>query len=55
MIWSKPSCASPFNFDRGLTAGRKVVHRILGPTAPPVADHSSQAASESNAALRQHI
>ena len=52
MIWSKPSCASPFNFDRGLTAGRKVVHRILGPT---VADRSSQAASESNAALRQHI
>ncbi len=55
MIWSKPSCASPFNFDRGLTARRKVVHRILGPTAPPVADRSSQAASESNAALRQHI
>ena len=45
MIWPKPSCASPFNFDRGLTAERKVVHRILGPTAPPVADRSSQAAS----------
>ena len=55
MIWPKPSCASPFNFDRGLTAGCKVVHRILGPTAPLVADRSSQAASESNAALRQHI
>ena len=55
MIWPKPSCASPFNFDRGLTAGRKVVYRILGPTAPQAADRSSQAASESNAALRQHI
>ncbi len=50
MIWPKPSCASPFNFDRVLTAERKVVHRILGPTAPPVADRSSQAASDSNAA-----
>lgn len=55
MIWPKPSCASPFNVDRGLTAGRKVVHRILGPTASPAVDRSSQAASESNAALRQHI
>ena len=55
MIWPKPSCASPFNFDRDLTAGRKVVHRIWGPMAPPAADRSSQAASESNAALRQHI
>ena len=55
MIWPKPSCASPFNFDRGLMAGRKVVHRISGPMAPQVADRSSQAASESNAALRQHI
>ena len=27
----------------------------LGPTAPQAADRSSQAASESNAALRQHI
>ena len=48
MIWSKPSCASPFNFDKVLTAGRKVVHRILGPTAPPVA-------SDSDAATRQQI
>ena len=55
MIWPKPSCASPFNFDRVLTARRKVVHRISGPTAPPVADRSSQAASDSDAALRQHI
>ena len=55
MIWSKPSCASPFNFDRDLTARRKVVHRILGPTAPPVADRSSQAASDSDAATRQQI
>ena len=53
MIWPKPSCASPFNFDKVLTAGRKVVHRILGPTTPPVADRSSQAASDSDAALRQ--
>ena len=53
MIWPKPSCASPFNFDRGLTAGRKVVHRILGPTAPPGADRSSQAASDSDAATRR--
>ena len=37
MIWPKPSCASPFNFDKVLTAGRKAVYRILGPTAPPVA------------------
>ncbi len=44
MIWPKPSCASPFNFDKVLTAGRKAVYRILGPTAPPVAGRSSQAA-----------
>ena len=55
MIWPKPSCASPFNFDKVLTAGRKVVHRILGPTASPAADRSSQAASESNAVLRQQV
>jgi len=55
MIWPKPSCASPFNFDKVLTAGRKAVYRILGPTAPPAADRSSQAASDSDAALRQHI
>ena len=55
MIWPKPSCASPFNFDKVLTAGRKAVHRILGPMAPPAADRSSQAASDSDAALRQHI
>ena len=55
MIWPKPSCASPFNFDKVLTAGRKVVHRILGPTPPPVADRSSQAASDSDAATRQQI
>ena len=55
MIWPKPSCASPFNFDRDLTAGRKVVHRILGPMAPPAADRSSQVASNSDAATRQHI
>ena len=55
MIWPKPSCASPFNFDRVLTARRKVVHRISGPTAPPVADRSSQAASDSDAAARQQI
>ena len=55
MIWPKPSCASPFNFDKVLTAGHKAVHRILGPTAPPAADRSSQAASDSDAALRQHI
>ena len=48
MIWPKPSCASPFNFDKVLTAGRKVVHRILGPTTPPVA-------SDSDAATRQQI
>lgn len=53
MIWPKPSCASPFNFDRVLTAERKVVHRILGPTAPPVADRSSQAALDSDAAARR--
>ena len=52
MIWPKPSCASPFNFDRGLTARRKVVHRILGPTASPAADRSSLAASDSDAAAR---
>ena len=55
MIWPKPSCASPFNFDKVLTDGRKVVHRILGPTAPQFADRSSLAASDSDAALRQHI
>ena len=55
MIWPKPSCASPFNFDKVLTAGRKVVHRIWGPTAPPAADRSSQAASDSDAATRQQI
>ncbi len=55
MIWPKPSCASPFNFDRGLTARRKVVHRILGPTASPAADRSSLAASDSDAAARRQI
>ena len=55
MIWPKPSCASPFNFDKVLTAGRKAVYRILGPTAPPVAVRRSQAASDSNAAVRQQI
>ena len=52
MIWPKPSCASPFNFDRGLTARRKVVHRILG---APAADRSSLAASDSDAAARRQI